>query len=496
MQQARLATRLTFAVSVAAFVVFASVGAWLLREEETDLRGAAARDVRLLGRSLEVAFENALRDAQAQDVQETLRELERIDPAVDVFVYDASGVALASSSGAVERARWQAARPRETEIRFVPERSPRWVELLVPLVITRDERPATLVIARPLDDMNADLASTRWRVAAGVAGFVLVVAMLTNVLARIWVGVPLARMVARMARVRSGDLSPAGSHDRGDEVGETLRQFELLVDDLRVARERLSAEADMRRRLEEKLRDVDKLATIGQLAAGLAHEIGSPLQVLEGRLATLETKSSDAETRRIATTLLEQARRITRIVSRLTGVARRRHERTGPVELGPPMRTVVELLDGEARRRGVRLTFAMGRDIPLVETDPDSIQQVTLNLVRNALDATPDGGRIEVHLESGQLDRTDGRTTQSARIIVRDTGRGMDEATRERVFDAFYTTRAETGGTGLGLAVVKGIVDEHRGHVEVSSEPGRGSTFVIDLPAATDTRRADDGAGA
>src|SRR5690606_7333212 len=119
------------------------------------------------------------------------------------------------------------------------------------------------------------------------------------------------------------------------------------------------------RRLEDALREVDKLATIGQLAAGLAHEIGSPLQILEGRIAALEGKADDPrETRRISRILLDQTRRITRIVSRLTDVARRRTGRPGPLEVGPPVRAVVELMEGEARRRGVRLAIREGRALP------------------------------------------------------------------------------------------------------------------------------------
>jgi signal transduction histidine kinase len=495
-QRLSISTRLTLVVSIAAVVVFSAVGSWQLRAEERDLRAAVAHDMRLLGRSLQVAFENALRDAQAEDVQETLRALERIDPQVDVFVYDALGAQVAMSTGAIERAGSLAATPRGTELRFLPERAPGRVELATPLVITRDERPATLVVVRPLDEMQNDLAATRWRVVLSLGGFVLLVAVVTNVLSRLWVGVPLARMIRHMKRVREGDLSPSREPARRDEVGETLRQFEVLVRELADARARLETEAEARRHLEEKLREVDKLATVGQLAAGLAHEIGSPLQILEGRIAGLESKTADLETRRVARILLEQARRITRIVSRLTGIARRRAEISAACHVVGPVSTVVDLLEGEARRRGIVLGFTSEDGVLPIEADADSIQQVALNLVRNALEATPRGGRVAVRVERASIDRADHRVREAIRISVRDTGRGMDRETRERAFDAFYTTRAAEGGTGLGLAVVKGIVDDYGGRIDVRSALGEGTTFAVDIPVAQEEMEPTDDARA
>lgn len=480
-----LSTRLTVALSLAALIAFGAIGAWQLRAEAGDLRRATERELRLLGRSLQVSFENALRDRQEEDVEETLRELERIDPEVDVFVYDSAGARIAASSGASARPRWVVERPEPSGVlRFVPEGDPRSIELVLPLRITRDERPATMVVVRPLDEMRADLEATRRRVVVSVAGFVLLVALLTLGLARVWVGRPLSRMIAAMRRVRAGDLTPSRAPSRRDEIGATLREFEALVRDLADARARLEEEAEARRRLGEMLRQADKLATIGQLAAGLAHEIGSPLQVLEGRVAGLESRADDpGETRRVARILLEQTQRITRIVSRLGGLARRGvARRVREIEIAPPVRTVVELLDGEARRRGVTLVMREDGEPRRMRGDADAIQQLALNLLRNALDATERGGRVVVSVGACELRAPDGRLRDAVRIAVADTGRGMDEETRARVFDPFFTTREAAGGSGLGLAVVKGIVDEHRGRIEVRTRPGEGTTFTVELP--------------
>lgn len=481
MQRLRLSTRLTVVISAAALLLFGVAGAWHLQTEAGELRRVAAREMHVLGRSLQVAFENALRDRQREDVQETLSALEGLAPEVDVFVVDADGTQIAASRGAVERPHWR--HPHQPTLRFTPDDNPLSAELLLPLQIAPGEPAATLVIWRPLTEMQADLVATRQRVGWSLLGFVAVIAIVTMMLSRAWVGAPLAKMIGHMRRVRAGDLSPTHAATRQDEVGETLREFEALVIDLAEARTKLIAEGEARHQLEEALRHVDKLTAVGQLAAGLAHEIGSPLQILEGRIAALQNKVDDPnEMRRIAGILLEQTQRITRIVSQLSSLARRRSIRMQRLPMESPVRAVVDLLEGEARRRGVTLTLTHDPETPAVEGDPDSLQQVSLNLLRNALDASRDGGHIEVRIGRGVIRRANQREEASARLVVQDDGCGMNEETQARAFDAFFTTRGAEGGTGLGLPIVKGIVDEHRGTLVVESELGRGTTVTIDIP--------------
>jgi signal transduction histidine kinase len=480
-----LSTKLTLALSSAAVLLLTALGAWQLSAEEDDLRISFERDLQLLGRSLQVAFENALRDRQAEDVEETLRELERIEPGVDIYVYGRRGEAIAASRGALPRLQRTAS--QLDIVRYRDDAEPPSAELSLPLRVG-DGEAARLVLVRPTVGMKADLRATRRRILLSVAGLVILVTAITMALSRFWVGAPLARMIAHIQRVRAGDLSPSKPESRTDEVGATLQEFEALVQDLAEARQKLEIEAEARRRLELALREMDKLATIGQLAAGLAHEIGSPLQILEGRIGSLEAKSDDpAETRRLARILREQAQRITRIVQRLLGIARRRPVPPRTFDAVPPLRSVVELLEGEARRRRVRLSSSVADDLPALHGHADSVQQIVLNLLRNALDATEPEGNIELTMRRAILVGPDGRAITAVRVVVSDTGRGMDQETLERAFDPFFTTRSPTG-TGMGLAVVKGIVDEHQGRVSVDSEVGRGTTFVVDLPA----RAADE----
>jgi signal transduction histidine kinase len=306
-------------------------------------------------------------------------------------------------------------------------------------------------------------------------------------LGRAYIKRPLRLLADAMRNVRGGDLETAIAVERQDEMGHVAAEFNAMLGELRSARRRLVEEQERRRQLRRDLQDVEKLATIGQLAAGLAHEIGSPLQVLQGRAHGLQSVAErPEEVRRIAGILVSQTERITRIIERLLAVARRQPRNIAPLNLAEPVGLVVDLLEFEARRRDVSLTLNVAPGLRTVVADADAIQQVVLNLVRNALQATPARGRVEVALAAASL-RAPGADGEgpAVRLSVSDTGAGVPPDVRERLFEPFFTTRAESGGTGLGLAVVRAIVEAHRGTITVRSEPGTGATFEVVLPERT-----------
>jgi signal transduction histidine kinase len=214
---------------------------------------------------------------------------------------------------------------------------------------------------------------------------------------------------------------------------------------------------------------------VGQLAAGLAHGIGTPLHVLAGRARSLQDKATDAEAvRKNARILVDQCERITRIVDELLRYARTRPPERMPTSLGAAAAAVLDLLGGEARRAQVRLHLEQRGEVPLVLADADHLQQILLNLVRNALGATAPGGEVLVRL---------GTSDDQAwvRLEVKDTGVGIPDEAMARLFEPFFTTHGSSGGTGLGLPVVKTLVQAHGGQIDVASSSA-GSSFVVLLP--------------
>lgn len=470
--------RFTLALTAVGVVLFGTYSVWSYRSERADLRVAATREMRLIGQSLETSMGNALRDRQGADVEEALTTLEALAPNVDIHIHDTGGTALAHSRGAasdptIESYVDRAAAARTAVVAFDPPGEPTRLIYAAPLTGDDGSLLGALAIARPTDDLTADLARTRNRLIIAVVAFMVATLAVGLVLGTIHVARPIGRMLEGVRHVREGDFRARVAPGRRDEIGRLVDEFNVMIGVLEDSRARTEAEAEARMRLEVGLQRVDKLVAIGQLSAGLAHEIGSPLQVLSGRASAL-LDHSDPAVQRQARLLVEQCDRITRIIEQLLAFGRRKAANAGPCDLALPVRAVIELLGGEARRQGVELVIDIDGGPHEIVGDPDQLQQVTLNLVRNAIHATPSGGRIRVTID---------RDGSDVRLCVRDTGPGIDAATRARLFEPFFTTRASAGGTGLGLAVVRSIADEHRARVDVISEPGEGAAFTVRFPS-------------
>lgn len=457
--------RFTLALTTVGVLLFGTYSVWAYRAERSDLRTAATKEIRIVGESLETSIGHALRDRQGADVEEMLNVLEALAPNVDIHIHDPAGKPLHHSHGAeldsvVERLVNRVAVSRTELVEFEGSR------LIFAAPLAGDA--GTIAIARPTDDLEADLTRTLHRHIIALVSFLIATMITGLVLGTLHVSRPIARLLEGVRQVREGDFRAHVKPGRHDEIGRLVDEFNAMIAVLAESRARIEAEAEARSRLELGLQRVDKLVTIGQLSAGLAHEIGSPLQVLTGRAATL-AEHSDPEVRRQATLLVAQCDRITRVVEQLLSFGRRKQAVTGPCDLATPVRAVIDMLAVEARRRTVDLVLEIGEGKHQIIGDTDQLQQVTLNLVRNALNATPKGGTVRV--------RIDGTT-----LSVRDTGPGIDSETQKRLFEPFFTTRATEGGTGLGLAVVRAIANEHHATIDVRSEPGHGAEFVLTFP--------------
>jgi signal transduction histidine kinase len=467
--------RFTIALTLLGLLLFGGYAVFAYGWEVDDLHSATEREVLTLGRSLATSVGNALRDRQRADIDEMLRALEPLEPKIFVHVHDVDGREIARSQGdpvdpSIEAlARRAALTARESvaleDLRFV---------YAAPLTADSGAVIGAIVVARVTDDLRADLARTRWRLIAVVVAFVAVTLVAGVLLGTAYITRPLATVLDGISHVRAGDFRSTVPLARHDEIGALVDEFNAMVAALVEARQRIEQETEARLRLERGLQGIDKMVTIGQLSAGLAHEIGSPLQVLSARGSALLTRSADPETRRQAEILVEQTARITRIVDQLLSFSRRRPAVIAPRDLAQPVRTVLELLDGEARRRGVALELAVDAGDHTIDADEDQLQQIMLNLVRNSLAATPRGGRITVRIETAP-------EPGLVRLIVRDTGPGIPPEMQARLFEPFFTTRASEGGTGLGLAVVRAIVTDHSGTIAASSD--HGAEFIVSFPA-------------
>ena len=480
----RITTRMTLTLTALALVVLGGYGFYVARRSQQELEDTVERKTRLIVYALLAGIEHDLREGSWGAIQDTLDRLEGHE--VDARIVDVIGQVQAESPGARridgrEQAAILRALSGEDNFAVLHDEDPMRALYAAPLADGHGDLIGAISVSQRLIGLTAAVEETRRDAAIAVVAFVLAAAAAGSWIGRVHVGAPIGRLVAAMRRVREGQLAGVGAREHTSEIQELGREFDLMVAQLAMARsELIDAEAG-RTDLERRLQRADKLISIGQLAAGVAHEIGSPLQVLVGRARAIATREYDAaDVRRQAVIVADQGERIAAIVERLLDYARRHPARPVPTSAAESAASVVDLLSAEADRRGIVLRCVREGAMPPIMSPPGELQQIVLNLTLNALDATDRGGNVVVQVRPAASNDASG-----VEITVADTGRGIPAEQRERVFDAFFTTRADQGGTGLGLAVVRSLVVDHGGRIALDSQVARGTRITVWLPSAS-----------
>ncbi len=343
-----------------------------------------------------------------------------------------------------------------------------------------------LEFTESLDAEQAYIRTSIKRMLVTTAGMALVSGALTLFLGIRFVGRPIRQLVEKARRVGAGDFGGALELEQADEIGELAREMNLMSDRLSDARGQLEAETAARIQAMEHLRHADRLMTVGRLSSGLAHEIGTPLNVITQRAKMVARGEVDGEEARSnARIIAEQSERITHIVRQLLDFSRRRPPEPAPVDLVGVVERVFLLLTPLARNLRVRLELGdRPEGVVRASADPVQIQQVCTNLVLNAVQAMASGGVVTVSFARERRARGADPARDWVVVDVRDEGPGIDAAHLPHLFDPFFTTKGIGEGTGLGLSVAWGIVTEHGGWIEVESGPGGGARFRVFLPEA------------
>jgi len=379
--------------------------------------------------------------------------------------------------------------------------------LLEPVRDKEDRVIAAMELMRDEDDMARAMLESRRTIIWALVGLSVLLAGLVWLSTRASISNPLKRLVEAIDDVTHGDLGRVILRERDDEVGDLADRFNDMTGSLREAREEILHGVDAKLALEARLRHSEKLATIGQLAAGIAHEVGTPLNVIGGRARQLEKKAVDpAEVAKNAGIIATQTQRITKIIQQLLDFARRPASTRTLVDLHSVAKDCLDFLEHqlatsrvEAKLRPFTIdsTRTDGSAVallppenPIVQGDADQLQQVCLNLCVNAIQAMPSGGALELATRALIRRRPGLDAADPGRYVVlevSDTGIGIPVADRDRIFEPFYSTKqgdSKEGGTGLGLAVSVGIVKDHDGWIEIDNRPGGGTVFRVFLPAS------------
>ena len=227
------------------------------------------------------------------------------------------------------------------------------------------------------------------------------------------------------------------------------------------------------RTLQEEIRRKEKLAALGSLAAGIAHEIRNPLSSIKGLASYFGNKFAETvEDKESASVMVREVDRLNRVISELLEFARPSELKLRPTDINEVLQHSVRLVQQDAKAKNIEIDLAKTGDLPSVFLDPDRFSQALLNLYLNAIQATDEGGVLSVRSSLGQ--------SQDIKIEVADTGSGIGLDDLNKIFDPYFTTKSS--GTGLGLAIVHKIIEAHKGDIKARSEPGKGTVFTIFIP--------------
>ena len=337
-----------------------------------------------------------------------------------------------------------------------------------------------IVTERSLTPAEASVASNRnLLIAYGVLIFILVGIVLWLLIVRL-VSQPVTALLSEMRRVERGDLRAHAEAQSPDEIGELARDFNAMVRSLDAAKCALHASH------EKQMQQASKLASIGELASGIAHEIRNPLAGIGAAVEVLsEEKNLNGQRDEIVGEIRRQITRLNTTLCDLLDFSRQREPEIAPCDVRELVKPMLALVRPDAQKQHITIKEQYATGLPPICADAGQVQQALLNVFLNAIQAMPEGGELFVAAVSPPKAGTPGHGSEDAgatvQFVIRDTGMGISRENQEKIFSPFFTTKHR--GTGLGLAITRTIIEKHHGIINVTSEPGHGTTFVLEFAA-------------
>ncbi|UCB52007.1 MAG: HAMP domain-containing protein [Candidatus Zixiibacteriota bacterium] len=342
-----------------------------------------------------------------------------------------------------------------------------------------------LDIGMSLEDVDKDIKSTQNKMIVFAIIAFLVISATISVSINRYVTRPVRELVKETRKISEGDLSNSISIKTEDEIGQLGSAFTQMTLDLKKADEKLvewakTLEQKVEERTEEltktqnQLIQSEKMASLGKLAAGVAHEINSPLTgVLTYSSLLLEAKKEEDPEKEDLEVIVNETNRCKKIVKGLLEFARQTEPQKASSDINRLIDKSIDLIFHQAGLQNVKIEKKMKVRFPKIMVDVGQIQQVFINILLNAIESMPQGGSLVV---------SSGIEDEMAAIRFTDTGHGISEKDLPKIFDPFFTTKRQGQGTGLGLSVSYGIIERHRGKLGVKSKVGKGTTFTVKLP--------------
>jgi len=358
----------------------------------------------------------------------------------------------------------------------------------------QDGNPAVLEITRNLQRELSFVRTTQTAMIVVTLAVVLACSGMALFLSYWLIGRPVQLLRDRARRAAVGDFEGCVQLRQRDEMGELGDEIDEMCARIAEANARLASETEAKLAALERMRHAERLASVGRFASGIAHELGTPLNVVSARAKMIGSDLQQSpQVRAHARVIGEQAARMTDMIRQLLDLSRRRSTRMGAVNVAQCVRTATEMLSPVASARQVAIDVEAPTSPLVVRLDPGEAQQVLTNVVLNAVQASHEGGQVRVRVEelhAAPPSMRGGPEGRYVRVLIADQGEGIAPEDLPHVFEPFFTTKGPGEGTGLGLAIAEGIVQDAGGWIEVRSERGRGTEMAIHLPPAQGTQVA------
>jgi signal transduction histidine kinase len=484
----RLALKFVLAFTLGNVLLAAVYGYWAVRREVRLFQHTASVEAESLGRAMEDMLADAWRRSGHQGVLQVVRKVnqrQERELRVRWVWFDARPGDPYSPSVSPERLTTVTIEQHQAVEALDPDGAMQ-LDIYWPVALGA-ERRGGLEFAHAMTELQDNQREIVQRTVLLIGGMALLSGLLAAALGVRLVGQPLRALMEKTRLISAGNLQGPirlGTRDELAELGESLN---LMCEQLAQSQGKIREETATRIAAMEQLRHADRLKTVGRMASGIAHELGTPLSVVAGRAGLIGSgKLTADEVAESAAAIKAESDKMTKIIRQLLDFARASTPHKTAVDLRQVVGQTVDLLRPLAEKRHVQLRLAAGGDPAIAEIDAGQIQQVLTNLIVNAVEAMPGGGKAEITVRSQTACPPDGGDARPSRyyaVEVRDEGVGIAEEHLWRLFEPFFTTKEVGEGTGLGLSIAYGMVQEHGGWIDVTSRPGAGSCFVVFLPA-------------
>ena len=471
-----LRTALVVHVAIPLILVLGSGGVLLLNAFETEVETRMQKDLELVARAVRLPLAHAMERDRTGSMMQALASAFSIGRVYSAHVFDKDGKKVAAlgltDPGADAERMIEMAEEGEERGEYGRIAGEDVFSYFVPLNDSGGRIVGLLQLARKGRDFSEQLRRIRWKGAVGMLLLLLLLSGMALAGHHRALGMHFERLAASMARVAAGDAGHRFRIDGPREVAQLGARFNRMLDSLEKAERNLAENRRIQKKLEAELRHSEKLAALGRLAAGTAHELGAPLSVISGKAQrALRDETMPADGKRALTGIREAVDRMERIVRQLLDYSRRSPLRRVAAGAERLAASAAAAVSEEAKARQVQIQIAGNGNGPPIRVDTVRIEQALTNLLRNAVQSSA-GGRVRLSWT---------RDERTLRFSVDDDGPGVPPEIRSKVFEPFFTTKPVGEGTGLGLGVVHTVAEEHGGSVSVSESDLGGARFQLTL---------------